>query len=232
MSSLKTATSGRPVKYVATVEGVRDVTLVGAADYAYWVDRLAGEDLVPLNVSGRAETWICAAKLKWMGVAFAELTVSIRVGDEGKDAFLVAAFNTSRVFSWFERTCFHTPYRHAQIDVDSQSLQSFALYDGKDVSIRAERASDAVSDHNDDEWQGRIYLPSNGNARKKRRFFLARLSGKTDISPFVSSSDRLALHASPNHYVAQHLIDSHFRGIEWRVRASATHARSKTFADK
>lgn len=229
---MNTATSGRPIKYIATVDGVRDVTLVGAADYAYWADRLTGQELTPLNVSGRAEIWICADKLKWMGVSFAELTVSIRIGVEGKDIFLISAFNTSRVFSWFERTCFHTPYRHAQIDVDSRSQQSFALYDGKDVSIRAERADGAAPAQSDDDWEGRIYLPSDGNSRKKRRFFLARLSGKSDISPFVSSSDLLALHASPNHDVAHQLIDSHFRGIEWRVRMSATHARSKTYSDE
>jgi hypothetical protein len=227
---LNTTTSGRPVKYIATIDGVRDVSLVGPADYTYSADRLAGEELVPLNVSGRAEIWICADKLKWMGVSFAELSVSIRIGVE--DIFLISAFNTSRTFSWFERTCFHTPYRHAQIDVDSQSPQSFALYDGKDVSIRAERANRAASGQRDEVWQGRIYLPSHGNARNKRRFFRARLSGASSISPFVSSSDILALHASPNHFVAQQLIDSHFRDVEWRVHTSATHARSKTFVDE
>ncbi len=86
----KSNTTNRPIKYIATVDGVRDITLVGSADYAYWADRLADEKLVPTNVNGRAEIWICADRLKWMGVSFAELSVSIRVGDKGNEVFLVS----------------------------------------------------------------------------------------------------------------------------------------------
>jgi len=218
----------RPIKYIATVDGVREITLVGAADHRYWSERLAAEDLVPLKVNGRAEIWICADKLKWKGVRFAELSVSIRVGREGKDIFLIAAFNTSRLFSWIERACFHTPYRRAPIDIDVQSLQSFALYDGKDMSIRAERGNPATVERPDDAWEGRIYLPK-GLAGNKRLYFHAQLSGATASSAFEQSSSTLALHASPNHDVAKELLQSHFRGIEWRVRESGTHSRSKTF---
>ena len=63
-----------PIKYIAKVNGVRDITLVGSADHGYWMDQLAGRKLVPRNVNGRAEIWICAAQLKWMGIRFAELS--------------------------------------------------------------------------------------------------------------------------------------------------------------
>lgn len=217
------------VKYIATVEGVRDITLIGTADYDYWTDQLEHEHLIPFKRNGCAEVWICAARLRWKGVRFSELSVSLRVGIEGDDVLLISAFNTSRLFTWFERRCFHTPYRRAVMDVDATSLRSFALHDGKDVSIRAERLSGPPVETRNDAWEGRIYLPSIGRAKSGQRFFRASLSGTSSITPFQAATDSLVLHATPSHSIASQLIDSHFRGIEWRVRNDATHARSKTF---
>jgi hypothetical protein len=231
-TALSSKSNTNAIKYIATVNGVRDITLLGSADHGYWSDRLAGEKLVSRNVNGRAEIWICAAQLKWMGIRFVELSVSIRVEGEGNDVYLIAAFNTSRMFAYCERTFFHTPYEHASVDIDSASLQSFRLKNGAAVAMSAIRAPAPTTISNDDSWEGRIYLPPKAHTGDQRLCFYARLSGRSDISSFDAASDMCRLKAAPDFPVVQQLIDSDFRGAEWRTRTSAVHARSKTYTEK
>jgi hypothetical protein len=223
--------SKRRTKYAATVNGVREIRLVGSADHAYWANRLAAEKRVPTAIEGRAEIWLCAARLKWMGVRFVDLSISIRVGRDGADVFLIAAFTTSRLFAFCERTFFHTPYQHAAIDFDAASLRSFTLRVNGALALNAKRAP-AQMNTTHEAWQGRIFLPSNVRKPCIGRYFYAELSGVSEVSQFDPTTDGCTLDAASHCAVVQQLIESGFRGVEWHVRTTATHARSKTYTDK
>src|ERR1700684_3828126 len=101
-----------PVKTAADV-AVREVTLLGAADIAYWADRLRPERLTPAEADGRAGVMLAAISSRFFGVRFRELSLSVlvrppEVGDGRNAAFLVHAFNTSRFFAFCERVFFST----------------------------------------------------------------------------------------------------------------------------
>jgi hypothetical protein len=81
----------------------------------------------------------------------------------------------------------------------------------------------------DDGWQGPIFLPRRSSRNNRRcSVFHANLRGYTQTYPFHPSLDALELRPSADSDVLQMLLDSHFTGKEWNVRADATHARSKT----
>jgi hypothetical protein len=82
----------------------------------------------------------------------------------------------------------------------------------------------------DTSWEGTIYLPHRGAAKRQRfEVFFARLCGATEIAPFENARDSVRFTVSKRNPIIQSLIDSRFTGIEWRVRSNATHARSKTY---
>src|SRR5690348_9916827 len=103
------------VKWAAQVAHVREVSLLGTADLAFWKDRLLKEDLQPAESDGQAQLLIIAANLKYMGIRFRELSFSVLVsrleaGVQQDAAYLVRAFNSSRPFAFCERVFFSTPY--------------------------------------------------------------------------------------------------------------------------
>ena len=223
-----------PVKYIAVINGGREVSLYGTAGYDYWKARLARENLVPIQTSNGAELLLSAVELKWMGVRFSELSVSIsakEVGDTGKAGiYLASAFNTSKVFSLIERNWFHTPYCYAQVNVTTQTPWSFQLSDGANTILQARRHATVAPKECETGWKGAIYLPSRGRGpRQHFDVFFASLSGVTAIAPFDDSYDRIDLAAAKHAPIIQLLIDSGFTAREWRVRSNATHARSKTY---
>ena len=226
--------SGKPVKFIATVNGAREVTLIGAADYDYWANRLLPDDLEPERRNGRAEVILSAVQLNWMGVSFREFSVSVRVHDRDEPTitgiYLVSAFSTSRLFAFIEKHHFRTPYCHSNIDVSVQDPWSLQLFDGVHPVIKSERHSAGEVESCDETWEVRIFLPNGARgARPSDKLFFAKLSGATQIARFSASSDSLALTPSNQHAVVQSLVDSGFTGSEWRVRSNATHARSKTY---
>jgi hypothetical protein len=221
-------TPTKRVKYIAEISGGREVALVCAADYDYWQSRAAAEQLTIANVNGAAEIWLSAVQLRWMGVRFNELSISVRLAGDSS-VLLIAAFNTSRLFALSERLFFSTPYRQERVEVSTQSPEQFALYDGVKPVLSACRGSLRESQSCDETWQGTIWLPSN-HPGTSRKFFYARLGGETHASPFDAASDQLHLEMS-RHPITQSLVDSGIRGVEWRVRPSANHARSKTFTE-
>ena len=226
--------SGKPVKYIAVVNGGREVTLIGSAEYDYWADRLLHDNLVPQKVNGRAEVILSAVQLKWMGISFREFSVSIRVHDRAEPSidgiYLVSAFSTSRLLAFIENHHFRTPYCHSNIDVSVQDPWSLQLFDGRNPVIKSERHDADDVEYCDETWEVRIFLP-NGARRvtPSDKLFFATLSGATQIVRFSATSDSLALMPSNQHAVVQSLVDSGFTGSEWRVRSNATHARSKTY---
>jgi hypothetical protein len=111
-----------PVKWAAQLAHVREVSLFGTADYAFWKGLLAKEGLTPADHGGKARLLVLAADSKYLGIPFREVSVSVLVRERepaaaADGAFLAHAFNTSRLFAFLERLCFATPYYHAQIDV-------------------------------------------------------------------------------------------------------------------
>ena len=66
----------QPVKYVTIVEHVKEVSLYGSADLAYWRRHLEPEGLAPFDDRGRAELILIAADMVWKGARF---TVSLPV---------------------------------------------------------------------------------------------------------------------------------------------------------
>ena len=99
-----------PVKFVATVYPVREVSLLGSADFAFWADRLAADHLVPMAIEGEARVMICASDAKYMGIRFRELSISIfcqrQDGNQQEAVYLLQAFNSMRWFAWVERRMF------------------------------------------------------------------------------------------------------------------------------
>src|SRR5690242_16264692 len=110
------------VRYVAEVTRVREVSLLGSADPGLWRERLSKENLVPAEREGRAEILIVGASMRFLGIRFTEVSFSVLVsGHEGAagdgGAFLVQAFNSSRLFAWCERVLFATPYLHGDCHI-------------------------------------------------------------------------------------------------------------------
>src|SRR5262249_27557184 len=96
------------VKWAAELAHVREVSLLGTADLAFWKDRLLKEELLPVQSDGRAQLLIIAADSKFMGVRFRELSFCVSVsrpdgGIRQDAAYLVRAFNSCRFFAFCER---------------------------------------------------------------------------------------------------------------------------------
>ena len=119
-----------PVKYLAEIRNVREICLVGSADFEFWKTHLGPSQLTPTNFAGHAHVLVSAVKLKWMGIRFEELSIAIPIDPPDSSThsvYLASAFNTSQLLAWCERTFFQTPYEHAQIEMQAEQPWSFEL---------------------------------------------------------------------------------------------------------
>ena len=109
------------VKFVAELEGVREVSLTGTAELEYWRRQLTPAGLVPLEREGQAQVLIVAADATFRGLRFQEMSFSVlaaRSDDVGTHgALLVQAFNSRRFFAFCERWWFKTPYHFGQVSL-------------------------------------------------------------------------------------------------------------------
>ena len=223
-------------KHDVEIANVREVTLLGTADLAFWKERLQSERLFPTSAGGSAEILIGASEMKFMGVRFRELILSVFVCDDedgpARDGvFLAHAFNSFWPFALIERTWFRTPYCHGCIQVDPSLPASFQLGTNEDVLLHAEMGADLAARKplrsGKEGWEGPIHLP---NARPENpneaRLFLGKIGGPTEAYAFDEACDHLTL--KPAKPILQMLLDSHFRGREWLIRPNATHGKSKT----
>src|SRR5262252_5986485 len=80
------------VKWAAELAHVREVSLLGTADLAFWKDRLLKEELLPAESDGRAQLLIIAADAKYLGVRFRELSFSVLVSRPEEGARQDAAY--------------------------------------------------------------------------------------------------------------------------------------------
>lgn len=211
-----------PFAYISTIAGVREVALTGTADLDYWRIRLEGEGLSPFEENGRASLLLTAIASKFRGIPFRELSISVRVGDGG-EAFLVQAFNSSRLLAYAEQALFQTPYRLAQLTVDETIPARVEMAGGGRVLFSA-RMAGKTAPHREASplYEGPIYLPGG------RSVFYARLSGAARIYSF-DAPDTILIEPRANEDGLARLVESNFRGKEWLVRAGAIHARSKTY---
>jgi hypothetical protein len=134
------------VRYVAELTHVREVSLLGTADLAFWEERLKEEGLAPAESEGKALLLLIAADSKFMGVRFRELSFSVLVGrqEEGArrgGAYLAQAFNSCRLFAFCERTFFSTPYYHGDVRVSA----SFPPFPGVEEARRGPLPGRAAS---------------------------------------------------------------------------------------
>lgn len=233
---------GTTVKYAARLDHVREVTLQGEAELAFWGGRLREHDMVPVEEDGKAQILIIAADAKFAGVRFREVSVSVAVsrpeGAARKDAvFLVQAFNSSRFFAFCERAVFKTPYQHGRTRVSASYPPSIQVRLGGEVVLQAGMGLDPSgtarepSRAGEDGWEGPVFLPEGrrGSGQPGRLFF-ARIGGQTRVYPFREGHDTVTIRASPGGpTVFRDLVDSRFTGKTWIVRENAEHAKSKTY---
>ncbi len=214
------------VRYVAKIDHVTEVMLIGHADFAYWQDRLKPAHLVPCAVHGQASVQISATAAKWYGFTFREFTVSIGVGDVDANGlpcefYLAHAFNSSTAFAWLERAFYKTPYFPGQIDVQLAPARIAVTVDGTRAFEASQINPVGTGRTTDEDWFGPIYLPD------RISVFYARLSGQTQTTDFAD--DSFAIKPTSAAPFFQALIDSHFTPDNWRVRSAAAHAKSQTY---
>jgi hypothetical protein len=221
----------KDIRYVARLPHVREVSIVGTADLAFWADRLRAENLAPLAWEDRAQVLIIAADSRYLGLPFQELSVSIVLS---AGAFLVQAFNSRRFFAFCERTFFATPYASGELRIAASLPASVQLTRKRRLLFRAEMGAGATpsppgSSPHQDGWEGPLFLPSRRPGRSPSRLFFAQIQGAAQSVAFQPARDLLEIRPSNEVPVLQELIDSTFQATHWLVRKDAMHAKSRTY---
>jgi hypothetical protein len=221
--------------YIATIANVKETILLGTANLDFWRARLKRENLYPFNANCRAQIMISATQLKWMGLPSRELVISVTTCDHAEEnsadaAYLIHAFNSSRMLAFAERVFFQTPYAcWGNLESNAHVPASITLNNGNDIVFHAQMSDARACMRGENEtMQGAIYLPK--GATRNSSVFFAKLGGYTESYPFISGTDTLELKSSNPAPVFQALIESGFTPHEWRIRNNATHARSKTYS--
>lgn len=212
--------------YISTITNVREVALSGTADLAYWQERLRSVGLDAYAENGRASLLLTAIESKFRGIPFRELSISVLVSDDGltaSGAYLAHAFNSSRLLAFAERVFFRTPYHLAGLALEVRVPARMAVSANGYELFSARMGSQRSPARNEDNlFEGSIYLPGG------RDVFYAHLSGAADVYLF-DEADTLFFRPDSAGDIFAQLVDSGFTGGEWRLRAGAVHARSKTF---
>lgn len=223
------------MKYDVQIANVREVSLWGTADLDYWAERLRPFGLHPTVADGRAVMLVVACAARFKGVPFRELSISVSVsrheGGAGRDgAYLLHAWNSIRFFAFVERAMFKTPYYHGGINVEPGPPALARLTEGGATTYVAEmaNASRRPSRDGDECWEGPVFLPGCGGSADGGRLFHAKLIGPTRAYPFAAGTDVLKLDTERGSPAIGQLAASRFAGLEWVVRDSATHGKTKT----
>lgn len=228
------------VKWAAELAHVREVSLLGTADLAFWKERLRKEELLPAESDGLAQLMLSAADSIFMGVPFRELSFSVLVrpeeGGPRDAACLIRAFNSCRLFACCERVFFSTPYYYGNVRVSASLPVSIQLVEQGEAAFAAAMGEAAPgsarqpSRCGDDGWEGPVFLPASRHGKSRPgKWFAARLRGYTRTYPFLAGLDSVAIRPTHGSEILAALRDSHFLPQEWLVREDATHAKSKTY---
>jgi hypothetical protein len=230
----------KTIRWAAELPHVREVSLLGTADLAFWRERLQKEDLLPAERDGRAQVLMIAAAARYMGLRFQELSFSILISRQQtatwqEGAFLLQAFNSNRFFALTERLVFSTPYDHGLVRTSVSLPASIDLFQNGERVFAAEMAHETPAREPPRQgankgWEGPVFLPATRPARDgQKKVFVTRLRGETEVFPFDRAKDSLTIRPSRGSEVLQSLLDSNFVVEEWIVRRDATHSKSKTY---
>lgn len=234
--------ASKPIKWAAEVAHVREVSLRGTADLGFWKEWLGRECLVPTEKDGHAQVLIIVGDLKFKCIRFREISFCVFVNvekDEEKPggAYLLQAFNTSRLLSFCERVFFSTPYRHGDVCVSASVPASTQLViDGQCLFEAKMQGDDSTiarepSHRGEDSWKGPVFLPVLRSGRSREgKMFLARVTGMTQTYPVQANRVTVTIRPSPQSEVFQALLGSQFVAKEWILREDAIHAKSKTYS--
>jgi hypothetical protein len=199
------AVMNNAVRYVAEVTRVREVSLLGSADLAFWRERLSTENLVPVERDGKAQIMIVGATMRFMGLRFTEISFSVLLSRHEEaagqgGAFLFQAFNSSRLLVWCERMLFSTPYLHGNCHVSVSSPISIQLAVGGELAFQAKMQAESKGPRRqslrmgEETWEGPVFLPRDCCGRAgKDRFFFAKMKGQTAAYPFLRPEDALSI---------------------------------------
>jgi hypothetical protein len=244
MISSKEAVNWRPVPslrvmnspdhWVAELTHVRETSLLATADLAFWKEKLRRMDLLPVATDDKAQILVVSTDARFMGIKFRELSFSVLVsrledGVQGDAAYLVRAFNSSRLLAFCERKFFLTPYYHADVRISANQPAFIHLAESDGGVFRAEMESCSTAPSKEplrqavEGWEGPIIFGHGSHT------FFARLKGYTRTFPFIPGKDSITIRPSSNALVFQALIESDFVAKEWMIREDATHAKSKTY---
>jgi len=223
-----------PLKWAAKVAPVKEVTLHGLADLAFWQEKLLTEDLEPVSFEGRAQVFLSATETRFWGILFRECLIGVQVsrnsqsGEQTPGIFLVQAWNSVRFFAWVERTIFKTPYALGQMDVEPMSPARLRVCEhGAELFRAVQGAASEPESIVDETWEGPIFLPKSAN--RPPQLFIAQLNGRTEHHPFVADRDQLSISSTANHAAVRSRIESKFTPTRWHLRQAAAHAKSKTY---
>jgi hypothetical protein len=227
------------VRYIAELDHVREIALVGAADLAFWKDRLRPAGLHPTEFGGDALVMISAIESRFLGVAFREATISVSLsaqgGGSGRDgAYLVRAYNSSRFFAFVERACFSSPYVHSDLRIDVRDAASVEIRRGDETDLSlcmSATPGRAPSRRGREDWRGPVFLPSRRTeAAGPSRFFPARVCGESSAYAFSPSEDAVTIRPRRGDSGLLSLVESRFAGREWVLREDGSHAKGKTIS--
>jgi len=228
------------IRWAAQIEGVNELSLLGSADASYWLSRFAATSLQVTEIDGCAQVLLIAARLRFAGVSFCEVSISVFVsrvlhGRVRPGAFLLQAYNSNRCFAFCERALFSTPYDFGRIEVVADIPGAVTVDVGRRCILDLHFAADSMGGEErsittgEGGWEGPIFLPGRRPQDDDRRYFAAKLRGLTHTSPFLPDRDRCELLPGPTDKVVQALVDSNFRPRQWSLRSNAFHAKSKTY---
>ncbi len=217
-------------KFVAVVNDVKELRLIGQANLDFWNRQLADKPFQAFDNNGLAEITISATELVWKGFRFNELTIFLTIAEKNdpnkqSGVFLLHAFNSNRFFAFCERAFFSTPYYFGKISLNETVPCLMDTRANNQSIFKAEmRCAEREFDEENEYWAGAVFLPRS----KGEKYFIAKLSGKSKICRF-DKSDRVELKSDAKYSIFDSLINSDFAGKEWRMRNNAFHAKSKTY---
>lgn len=220
------------VKYIAQLKNVRELVLMGEADLSWWREHLADEELEPTELDGRAQVFLTGLDTKWMGLPFRDVSVAVAAhrsdGSDEAGLFFARAFNASRFFAGVERRWFDLPYSYCSdlhVELAESGTICLGRQSGADVVAEMDRREDG-GEAQEMEFTGPLFLP---RGRNRSRWLMVQIRGMTSTIDFDPERDRFEVGSDCVDPVIAGLIASDFCPIQWHVRRSSTHARTKTF---